>query len=100
MPDSVLYHSIVNLPFSVNIPLFVHIPLSVNIPLFVYISYCVHKPFSVRIPFHGDYIGLRRNPGWKDVILKNHLHKMDRYVVFADIVNKINRSNGKVRQRF
>ena len=48
------------------------------------------------VPFRGDHIGLRRNPLWKDVLTKNSLHKMDRYVVFADIVNKINRSNGKV----
>ena len=51
---------------------------------------------SVIQPFTGDYVGLRRNPGWKDVLSKNSLQKMDRYVVFADIVNKINRSNGKV----
>ena len=52
--------------------------------------------FSVSVRFMGDYVGLRRNPQWKDVLTKNSLHKMDRYVVFADIVNKINRSNGKV----
>ena len=52
--------------------------------------------FSVMQPFNGDYVGLRRNPSWKDVLSKNSLHKMDRYIVFADIVNKINRSNGKV----
>ena len=47
-------------------------------------------------PFRGDYIGLRKNPLWKEVLTKNSLHKMDRFVVFADILNKINRSNGKV----
>ncbi|XP_023341413.1 unconventional myosin-Ib, partial [Eurytemora carolleeae] len=52
-------------------------------------------PRSVSVRFMGDYVGLRRNPQWKDVLTKNSLHKMDRYVVFADIVNKINRSNGK-----
>ena len=52
--------------------------------------------FSVKDPFRGDYIGLRRNPLWKDVLTKSCLHKLDRFVVFADILNKINRSNGKV----
>ena len=47
-------------------------------------------------PFRGDHIGLRRNPLWKETLTKKSLHRMDRYVVFADIVNKINRSNGKV----
>ena len=51
---------------------------------------------SVSAPFRGDYIGLRKNPLWKEVLTKNSLHKMDRFVVFADILNKINRSNGKV----
>jgi hypothetical protein len=54
---------------------------------------------SVAIPFRGDYVGLKRNHQWRDVLTRNSLHKMDRYVVFADIVNKINRSNGKVRPR-
>ena len=52
---------------------------------------------SVGIAFRGDYVGLRRSQQWRDVLTGNSLHKMDRYVVFADIVNKINRSNGKVR---
>ena len=52
---------------------------------------------SVGIAFRGDYVGLRRSQQWRDVLTRNSLHKMDRYVVFADIVNKINRSNGKVR---
>ena len=51
---------------------------------------------SVNAPFRGDYIGLRKNPLWKEVLTKNSLHKMDRFVVFADILNKINRTNGKV----
>ena len=53
---------------------------------------------SVAVPFRGDHIGLRRNPLWKEVLTKNHLQRMDRFVVFADIVNKINRSNGKARK--
>ena len=52
---------------------------------------------SVGVPFRGDHIGLRRNPLWKEVLAKNSLQRMDRFVVFADIVNKINRSNGKAR---
>ena len=52
--------------------------------------------FSVLAPFRGDYIGLRKNPLWKEVLTKKSLHRMDRYVVFADIVNKANRANGKV----
>ena len=73
---------------------------------------------SVGVPFRGDHIGLRRNPLWKEVLAKkqppenfcfkkrifevlakNSLQRMDRFVVFADIVNKINRSNGKARVR-
>ena len=57
-------------------------------------SICV---LSVGVPFRGDHIGLRRNPLWKEVLAKNSLQRMDRFVVFADIVNKINRSNGKAR---
>ena len=33
------------------------------------------------------------------MLAKNSLQRMDRFVVFADIVNKINRSNGKARVR-
>ena len=65
---------------------------SCTVPL----KYFNQSTFSVSVRFMGDYVGLRRNPQWKDVLTKNSLHKMDRYVVFADIVNKINRSNGKV----
>ena len=48
------------------------------------------------LPFRGDYVHLRRNPLWKDTLKRNRLHRMDKSVVYADIVNKINRSNGKV----
>ena len=51
---------------------------------------------SVSMPFHGDYVGLRRNPAWREILKRNRLHKMDQRIVFADILNKMNRSNGKV----
>ena len=51
---------------------------------------------SVIVPFGGDYVGLRRNPLWKAMLKRNRLHRMDQRIVLADIVNKINRSNGKV----
>ena len=51
---------------------------------------------SVSTPFRGDYVGLRRNPAWKDTLKRNRLHKMDQRIVFSDIANKMNRSNGKV----
>ena len=35
---------------------------------------------------------LRQNPQWR----KNSVETNDQYVVFADIINKINRSSGKV----
>ena len=60
-------------------------------------DWCSMIMFSVPVPFRGDHIGLRRNPLWKEVLAKNSLQRMDRFVVFADIVNKINRSNGKAR---
>jgi len=53
-------------------------------------------PKSVIVPFRGDYVGLRRNPAWKDTLKRNRLHKMDQRVIYADIMNKMNRSNGKV----
>ena len=52
--------------------------------------------FSVSTPFRGDYVGLRRNPAWRETLKRNRLHKMDQRIVFSDILNKINRSNGKV----
>lgn len=58
---------------------------------------CADDLVSVGVPFLGDYVGLRRNPLWKDTLKRNRLHRMDRRVVFADILNKINRSNGKVQ---
>ena len=51
---------------------------------------------SLRVPFRGDYVGLRRNPEWAETLRLNRLQRLDRRIVFADIANKINRSNGKV----
>lgn len=47
---------------------------------------------SVSHPFLGDYVRLRQNVQWKKMSLENN----DQYVVFADIINKIARSSGKV----
>lgn len=42
--------------------------------------------------FVGDYVRLRQNVQWRRICLETN----DQYVVFADIVNKIARSSGKV----
>lgn len=47
---------------------------------------------SVSHPFRGDYLRLRQNLKWKRIAGETG----DQYVVFADIVNKITRSSGKV----
>lgn len=47
---------------------------------------------SVSHPFHGDYVRLRQNVQWKKICTDTN----DQYVVFADIINKITRSSGKV----
>lgn len=47
---------------------------------------------SVSHPFLGDYVRLRQNIQWKKISMENN----DQYVVFADIINKITRSSGKV----
>lgn len=47
---------------------------------------------SVSHPFIGDYVRLRQNVQWKKICVENN----DQYVVFADIINKITRSSGKV----
>lgn len=47
---------------------------------------------SVSHPFLGDYVRLRQNIQWKKMCLESN----DQYVVFADIINKIARSSGKV----
>ncbi|CAG0890612.1 unnamed protein product [Cyprideis torosa] len=46
---------------------------------------------SVGHPFVGDYVHLRQNPQWKKLCAETN----DQYVVFADIVNKVNRSSGR-----
>lgn len=48
--------------------------------------------FSVAHPFVGDYVRVRHNMQWKRMSMETN----DQYVVFADIINKITRSNGKV----
>ena len=48
--------------------------------------------FSIGHPFLGDYVRLRQNPQWKKICSETN----DQYVVFADIINKITRTGGKV----
>ena len=48
--------------------------------------------FSISHPFLGDYVRLRQNPQWKKICTETN----DQYVVFADIINKITRTGGKV----
>lgn len=52
--------------------------------------------YSVSHPFLGDYVRLRQNVQWKKICVENN----DQYVVFADIINKIARSSGKVGEFF
>lgn len=47
---------------------------------------------SVPHPFLGDYVRLRQNAQWKKLCISSN----DQYIVFADIINKITRSTGKV----
>ncbi|KAI8119708.1 Unconventional myosin-Ib [Lucilia cuprina] len=49
-------------------------------------------PRSVPHPFIGDYVRLRHNQQWKKMCVETN----DQYVVFADIINKITRSSGKI----
>ena len=46
-------------------------------------------------PFVGDYVKLRENSKWK----KMSADTDDQHLVFADIVMKVNRRDGKVRSR-
>lgn len=50
---------------------------------------------SVPHPFLGDYVRLRQNAQWKKLCISSN----DQYIVFADIINKITRSTGKVNQK-
>lgn len=47
---------------------------------------------SVPHPFLGDYVRLRQNAQWKKLCISSN----DQYIVFADTINKITRSTGKV----
>lgn len=49
---------------------------------------------SVAHPFVGDYVRLRQNVQWKKLCMSLN----DQYIVFADVVNKITRSSGKVSE--
>ena len=55
---------------------------------------CVY--FSVGIPFKGDYVLLRNNAKYKKI----YSSTSDQFIVFADIMSKVNRNNGKVSQGF
>lgn len=47
--------------------------------------------FSVGQPFKGDYLEMNKNPKYQKL---NSV--VDEKVLLADVVNKINRANGKV----
>ena len=47
---------------------------------------------SVSHPFKGDYVKLRQNTKWKKIASETN----DQHLIFADIVMKINRKNGKM----
>lgn len=49
---------------------------------------------SVRQPFRGDYLEIKKNPKYQKL---NSV--VDEKVLLADVVNKINRANGKVSFR-
>lgn len=49
---------------------------------------------SVSKPFYGDYVRLKQNSQWKKMSCCGN----DQYVVFADVINKITRSTGKVSE--
>ncbi|XP_041118428.1 unconventional myosin-Ib isoform X10 [Polyodon spathula] len=51
-------------------------------------------PSSVGQPFQGDYLEINKNPRYQKL---NSL--VEEKIIFADIVNKINRANGKGAQR-
>lgn len=51
-----------------------------------------HTYCSVAHPFLGDYVRLRQNVQWKKMCVATN----DQYVVFADIINKVSRTSGKV----
>jgi hypothetical protein len=50
-------------------------------------------PFlSISHPFLGDYVRLRQNSQWR------RCQQNDQFVVFADLINKVTRSGGKVSE--
>ncbi|XP_058888548.1 unconventional myosin-Ib isoform X5 [Acipenser ruthenus] len=51
-------------------------------------------PSSVGQPFQGDYLEINKNPRYQKL---NSL--VEEKIIFADVVNKINRANGKATQR-
>ena len=51
----------------------------------------LHLPLSVGQPFRGDYLEISKNPKYQKLS-----SAMDEKVLLADMVNKINRANGKV----
>ncbi|GBP47445.1 Unconventional myosin-Ib [Eumeta japonica] len=56
-------------------------------------------PRSVAHPFVGDYVRLRASAAWRRAcaVAAPHRPHPDHYVVFADVVGKVTRSNGRVR---
>lgn len=50
------------------------------------------SPYSVGQPFQGAYLEISKNPKYKK--LKD---AVDEKIIIAEVVNKINRANGKVK---
>lgn len=57
--------------------------------------FVLHSAFhlSVNQPFKGDYLEISKNPKYQKLN-----SAVDEKVLLADVVNKINRANGKVRK--
>lgn len=58
----------------------------------VFVSDSVFR-LSVSQPFKGDYLEISKNPKYQKLN-----SAVDEKVLLADVVNKINRANGKVRK--
>lgn len=58
-------------------------------PLSLTLVFCL----SVSQPFKGDYLEISKNPKYQKLN-----SAMDEKVLLADVVNKINRANGKARK--
>ncbi len=52
--------------------------------------------YSVPHEFKGEYVRLQNNPKWKKIAMETN----DQHLVFADIITKVNRKNGKVSRPF